>query len=221
VKNKYLPYILVSLALVFGFILKEYSGLSNTDNKVASTNTYSNRIDNRFETLLIYPKKNKLEDFILIDQDSNQFTNANLENAWNLFFIGYTNCPDVCPNTLNELVQLYNSFDSETQEKIRIVFLAVDPARDTPKHLKLYLDFFNEDFIGISGDKNQIDPLVKKLGGIYVINSSEGEFYTVDHSARIFIVDPKVQRFGIIAGQSLSKNREQLSKDLAELVSKF
>ena len=217
-KNKYLPYILVSLALVFGFILKDYSGLSNTDDKVKSTNASSNRIDNRFESLLIYPKKNKLKDFKLIDQDNNQFTNTDLENSWNLFFIGYTNCPDVCPNTLNQLVQLYNSFDGKIQEKIRIVFLAVDPARDTPEHLKLYLDFFNEDFIGISGEKNEIDPLVKDLGGIYAINSDEGEFYTVDHSARIFIVDPKAQRFGIIGGQSLSKNREQLTKDLTKLV---
>lgn len=220
-KNKYLPYVLIGLALFFGFILKEYLGLSSNTEEVSSTNSNSNRIENHFDTLLIYPKKNKLSDFKLIDQNSNQFTNADLENSWNLFFIGYTNCPDVCPNTLNQLVQLYDSFDQEIREGLRVVFLAVDPARDTAEHLKQYLDFFNEEFIGISGKKDQIDQLVKNLGGIYAINSNEGEFYTVDHSARIFIVDPKGQRFGIVAGQSLSKNREQLSKDLTELVSEF
>ena len=217
-KTKYFPYILIALALVAGLILNNYLGFSNFEEKPSTTTAISDRIDNRFKTLLIYPKKNQLKDFQLNDQSNDTFSNQNIQGSWNLLFIGYTNCPDVCPNTLTQLVQLYNTFEQKTRDKIQIIFLAVDPARDTPEHLRQYLEFFHEDFVGITGGKGQIDQLVKNLGGIYSINSEEGEFYTVDHSARIFIVDPKGRRFGIIASHSLVKEREQLMKDLTELI---
>lgn len=219
--NKYLPYILIGIALIAGLILNNYLGLADLNEQAKNSSPENNRIDNRFDTLLIYPKKNKLVEFELVDQNKVPFTNQSLVGRWNLFFIGYTNCPDVCPNTLNHLVQLYDGFSQEIREKYQIIFLAVDPKRDTPEHLKQYLDFFNEAFVGVTGEKVQLDPLVRSLGGIYSINSEEGEYYTVDHSARIFIVDPQAQRFGIIDGQALVKEKEQLIRDLNQLVSDY
>jgi len=219
--NKYLPYILIASAIIFGFFLKDYLGLSSESQepvKNVVVGQSNNKIDNKFETLLIYPKKNPIANFVMVDQNNKPFNNANFEGYWNLIFSGYTNCPDVCPNTLNQMVQLYKLMDKKQRDQFRFIFLSVDPERDTPEHLKQYLDFFSQDFVGISGNVADIDVLIKSLGGIYSINKQEGEFYTVDHSARIFIVGPNGERFGIVAGGAINaKDKNQLVKDLASL----
>ncbi len=216
--NKLLPYILIGFALVSGFYLKHYLGLGDTKGVDDSVMISDNKIDNRFETLLIYPKKNPVFDFTLIDHLGNKFNAEHFKGRWNLIFSGYTNCPDVCPNTLNQMTQMYQLMEPSTRDKFQIIFLSVDPLRDTPEHLKQYLDYFHQDFIGISGEKSQIDGLIKSLGGIYTINQQEGEYYTVDHSARIFIVGPKAERYGILDAMAVkSKNKNQLVNDLTEL----
>ncbi len=217
--NKLLPYILIAIAAVAGLLLNQYLNPSEKQaNSAVADQGNGNRIDNRFETLLIYPKKNRLPAFQFVNQDNHSFTNENFLERWNLIFIGYTNCPDVCPNTLNQMTQLYNSLDVETQKKFQFILLSVDPERDTPDHLKNYLDYFHEDFIGVSGDKTQIDKTVKALGGVYSLNKEEGEFYTVDHSARIFIVGPEARRYGIMESSSIaSSDKSTLVKELTLL----
>jgi len=217
--NKLLPYILIVIAVVVGFIFKGYLSISGNNEKQKDAKVVSNnKIDNRFETLLIYPKKNPIVDFVLTDHTQAQFTNNEFKNYWNLIFIGYTNCPDVCPNTLNQMVQLYNSMELSVQQKYQFIFLTVDPERDTPEHLDKYLDYFHDSFIGLSGNKEVLDPIVKSLGGIYSLNKEEGEFYTVDHSSRIFIVGPAADRYGIIESGALkSKDKSQLLNDLSLL----
>lgn len=73
---------------------------------------------------------------------------------------GYTSCADICPFTLGYLKQLYNQLNSEEQQKVRMLFITVDPEYDTPEHLKSFLGHFDEDFIGISGTKEQTDYIV-------------------------------------------------------------
>ena len=180
-----------------------------TDDKVV----VDNKIDNRFETLLIYPKKNPIVEFSLTDHTQAAFTNNDFRSYWNLIFIGYTNCPDVCPNTLNQMVQIHNLMKPNAQKKYRFIFLTVDPERDTPEHLNSYLDYFHDAFIGLSGDKAVIDPIVRSLGGIYSLNKEEGEFYTVDHSSRIFIVGPAADRYGIIESGALKSKDKSRSEE--------
>lgn len=217
--NKFVPYILIAVVGLFGFYLK--STMDNTSTNSAEDvkkNATSNVINNEFESLLIYPKKNKLRKFTLIDQTGSSFSNSQFEGKWDLIFIGYTFCPDVCPNTLTQMAQLWNAMQPEVREKFNMVFLSVDPDRDTPDHLNSFLEYFDKDFIGISGATSQLDILVKDLGGIYSINKEEGEFYTVDHSARIFIVDPQARRFGILESSALkSVDKSQLIADLTAL----
>jgi protein SCO1/2 len=216
--NKFLPYILISFALVGGLYLKHYLGFSNTSESNNSVTSSDNKIDNSFESLLIYPKKNPVFDFTLIDHLGSKFEAEHFKGRWNLIFSGYTNCPDVCPNTLNQMTQMYQLMDQSTRNKFQIIFLSVDPMRDTAEHLKQYLDYFHQEFIGISGEKSQIDGLIKSLGGIYTINQQEGEYYTVDHSARIFIVGPNSERYGIFKGGILkAKDKSQLVADLTKL----
>ena len=69
---------------------------------------------------------------------------------------GYTNCADICPFTLGYLKQLYNELSEEEKKQTNIVFVTIDPEYDTPKHLNDFVHFFNKDFIGLSGSKEQI-----------------------------------------------------------------
>lgn len=214
--NKYLPFVLIGIAILGGFLLK--TSLEGNSEKSTVTENSSNKIDNHFDTLLIYPKKRQIANFTLLDHFSTKFNNEQFIGFWNLIFSGYTNCPDVCPNILNQMTQLYQLMNKETRKKFQFIFLSVDPERDTPDHLKKYLDYFHQDFIGITGDKSQIDILIKSLGGIYSINKDEGEFYTVDHSARIFIVGPNGERVGILSGGVIKAiDKSQLVSDLTAL----
>ncbi len=222
--KKYFPYLLIGLAFIGGiFVAKDMGLYSNSEiQKAPQTEVKdqkNNRIDNRFKSLLIYPKKNPLKAFSLVNQDQQTFSNNDFKGYWNLIFSGYTNCPDVCPNTLNQMVRLYKIMPEEVKSKIQFIFLTVDPERDTAEHLKAYLDYFDESFVGLTGDISQIDRLIRSLGGIYSLNKEEGEFYSVDHSARIFIVNPKAQRFGIIDSQAFKQpDQSQILADLTALI---
>ena len=216
--KKSIPYIIIIIAALSGIIFRGGFFEPNQEQMPDKKAEESNKIDNRFETLLIYPKKNLIPSFEFKDHNSSLFSNQDFKGYWNLIFIGYTNCPDVCPNTLNQMVQLYNSMAVDTQNKFQFIFLTVDPERDTPEHLKSYLDYFHESFIGLHGEKESIDPIVRSLGGIYTLHKEEGEFYSVDHSSRIFIVGPNADRYGIIESTALkSKDKSQLRDDLTLL----
>lgn len=73
---------------------------------------------------------------------------------------GYSNCADICPVTLGYLKRLYKALSEEEQQKTKVVIVTVDPEYDTPGHLKGFVKHFNDDFIGISGSKEQIDRIV-------------------------------------------------------------
>ncbi|TQV88810.1 SCO family protein [Aliikangiella coralliicola] len=171
-----------------------------------------------YTQLLIYPNKKPLEQFELVQQDTQKFNVESFSGKWNLIFMGYTNCPDVCPLTLSDISRIYQKISPQLQKNLRIIFLSVDPVRDTPDHLAKYIDHFHSDFVGITGEKTQIDKLVYSLGGIYTINDEDEKFYSVDHSARIFIVNPKGQRFGIISSEAMhGKDKSVLVKELSWL----
>ncbi|MDQ7048034.1 MAG: SCO family protein [Enterobacterales bacterium] len=220
--KKNFPYVLIASALIAGIYVANNMGLYDSDgnNQTAEISAKnSNRIDNHFKSFLIYPKKNPLKTFNLVDQDNNLFTNKKFNGYWNFIFSGYTNCPDVCPNTLNQMVKLYQKMPEELKSQVHFIFLTVDPERDSAQHLKAYLDYFDTSFIGLTGDLSQIDILIKDLGGVYSINKDEGEFYSVDHSARIFIVNPQAERFGIIDGLVFKQQeQDQLLDDLSSLI---
>jgi len=173
-----------------------------------------------FKSMLVYPKKNKIIDFELSRHDKTKFDQTSFSGRWNLIFMGYTNCPDVCPTTLLDISNIYKKINPELQKKFQILFLSVDPTRDNPEHIGQYIDYFHDDLVGVTGNKPEIDKLVAALGGIYSLNTEEGEFYTVDHSARIFIVSPKGERYGIISSEAMhNKDKTELVSELEKMAS--
>ena len=137
-----------------------------------------------------------IPDFVLTDQYGKLFTTDNLKGQWSMMFVGFTTCPDVCPFTLANLeaVRADMGFRLTPSKIPDIVFLAVDPARDT-LILKDYLNYYHPDYIGITGDTKQIDTLVKGLDAYYKLDKKkpDDEHYNVIHSANVAVINPEGQ----------------------------
>jgi protein SCO1 len=99
-------------------------------------------------------------EFTAVDSSGNTIEFNSYAGNVVVIAFGYTSCADICPFTLGYLKQLYNKLSSEEQQKVRMLFVTVDPEYDTPEHLNAFLAHFNEDFIGISGSKEQTDYIV-------------------------------------------------------------
>jgi protein SCO1/2 len=134
-----------------------------------------------------------LPSFRLNDQTGLPFDNARLTGHWTLLFFGYTHCPDVCPMTLRLLQTVAAGLSGETAGKnLQIVFVSVDPHRDTPARLQEYVRYFNPVFIGVSGADDQLQKLTAGLGAFYsrAKNAHDPDNYLVDHSAGLFLLNP-------------------------------
>jgi len=123
------------------------------------------------------------------------FTNESLKGKWSLLFIGYTYCPDVCPTTLADLNYVYPSLTNDQDTTTQVVFISVDPNRDKAEQLADYVNYFNENFIGVTSTHEQLWPFVTELGLIYsVVEEGEtNDYYLVDHSASIVLINPEGQ----------------------------
>ena len=126
----------------------------------------------------VYPQPIQLSEFELTDQFGNPFTEENLSGYWSILFLGYTNCPDICPLTMAELKQFYQRLDDpEIKDDLRIVLVSVDAERDTPETMANYVNSFNREFIGLSGDYDSISKLASQ---VFVAHSVAGKM--PDHS---------------------------------------
>ncbi len=116
---------------------------------------------------VLRPDFKVLQPFKLTDHNNTVFDENRLQNKWNFVFFGYTSCPDVCPTTLFVLNSIHKLLSDETgnaPDDIQVVFISVDPARDTPEKLAEYVTYFNKDFISATADKTEIDNLAKQFG---------------------------------------------------------
>ncbi len=145
---------------------------------------------------VVLDKPESLPEFKLSDQFGNHFVKDNLNGKWSMIFVGFTSCPDVCPFTLANLeaVRAELTFKVSPTKIPNIVFLAVDPDRDKSV-LKDYLSWFHPEYIGITGQREEIDTLVKGLDAFYRFEKPKipGGHYQVSHSAAVAIVNPDAQ----------------------------
>lgn len=138
-----------------------------------------------------------LPDFELGDQLGRPFTRESLLGEWSFLFFGYTHCPDVCPTTLVMLNRVAGLLqETATSPRPQVVFIAVDPERDTPGVLTDYLAHFNPEFLGVTGPEAQLQVLTRPLGIMHQRSPAEdtdGTAYLVDHTASILLVGPRGQ----------------------------
>ena len=110
-------------------------------------------------------------------------------------YIGYTQCPDVCPTSLAIMSQALNDLSPEELEQVQPLFVSVDPERDTPEQLAVYSRFFHPKIIGMTGTKEDVDLVVNRYGAFYrkVEMKDSAMGYAVDHSSRIYLIDKNGQ----------------------------
>jgi len=128
-------------------------------------------------------------------------------------FFGYTSCPDVCPLTLSHLARALGDL-GEDAERIRVFFITVDPDRDTPERMDVYLESFHPSFLGLTGTEEEIRDVANSFGAFFA-RSGEGEEYTVDHTARTYIVNPLGQ---IPLTFPVTATPEEMARDLKLLL---
>ena len=125
--------------------------------------------------------------FSLKDVNNNTITEKSFEGPATALFFGFTNCPDVCPMTLNKLTLILDELKKE-KKTLRVFFISIDPKRDTPDVMKNYLSSFENTIVGITGESEKIFVLSKSWGIKSQKIFSEDGNYTVDHSSPVLLL---------------------------------
>jgi protein SCO1/2 len=104
-------------------------------------------------------------------------------------FFGYTSCPDICPTTMAELNQALQELGDQA-DQVQVLFVTVDPQRDTPERVQEYVDHFNPNFIGLSGSEPELATVWNNYGVFrQVVEGTSAAGYLVDHTARVTLID--------------------------------
>jgi protein SCO1/2 len=140
--------------------------------------------------------------FQLTDQNGRAVNQSLLHGKWSAVYFGYTYCPDVCPTTLQMLGTVERSLGPR-QKDFQVVFVTVDPARDTPPQLKLYLSngVFPPGAIGLTGTPDQVTRIAGAYG-VYYQKQGTGADYTVNHSSAVYLMNPNGAFDSVIASDS-------------------
>jgi|JI10StandDraft_1071094.scaffolds.fasta_scaffold51180_5 protein SCO1/2 len=136
--------------------------------------------------------------FKLIGTDGQEVTESALKGKYSLFFFGFTFCPDACPTALNTFSLVLGKLGPDA-DKVQPVFVSIDPARDTPAVLKEYLSSFDPRIMGLTGTPEAIAETAKSFR-VYYAKQGEGEFYLMDHSTAIIVMNPDYEYAGVLAG---------------------
>ncbi len=180
---------------------------------------FAHRLDHDAPTLATgtwLPQPRDPGEFSLIDQTSAQFDAARLKGAPTLVYFGYTHCPDVCPVTLLQLSQVVKAGPVPS---LRVVFISVDPARDTPAQLAQYVHAFDPDFIGLTGTPAMLKTVTQHFGVAYLRVELPGGDYSMDHSSTVFLMNARGQNVAIFNPpydvKSLTEDLKRAARDLS------
>ena len=152
--------------------------------------------------IILLPQSRAWPNLPLLDQHGEVLPVSRLQGKWTLVFFGYTFCPDICPTTLAEL-----------RQQVQVLMVSVDPQRDTPQQLRDYLAYFDPDYIGLTGQLDDIQQLANALSIPFIPGDSSQENYTVDHSGNLALLGPDGRQQGFIrAPLNLAQLQQQLPK---------
>lgn len=138
----------------------------------------------------IFTAPRDIKTFDLITAKQEKFTPKDLLNHWTLLFFGFTHCTNVCPATLEMLQHAYQQLHP-SYPSLQVVFVSLDPERDTPAHLAKYLTAFHPDFLGVTGKIQDIRKLQSQLGIFSVRDESSGNDYQLQHTSSILLINPQ------------------------------
>ncbi len=140
----------------------------------------------------VLPSPRPLPEIILSNHNGEAVDLGIASSRWGLWFLGFTHCPDVCPNTLGMLAAVRKGLNAiDGAKKIDMVFVSVDPARDSTEKLKSYVQYFDSEMIGLTGSQQDIDTLTQSLYLPYQLDEpDENGHYNVEHSGALVLVNP-------------------------------
>lgn len=129
---------------------------------------------------------------------SGPITADQLKGHWTVVFVGFTHCPDVCPTTLTDMARAQALWDAAgLKAKPRLLFVSIDPERDTPKKIAEYAAYFHKDTLTATAAEPQLTEFARSLGLVYM-KVPQGDSYTMDHSSTLVLLNPKAEFAGII-----------------------
>lgn len=177
-------------------------------------NKFSQSPDIKTRSCTRFPSALEITNFDLnsINHDK-PFNKQSLKGHWNLIFFGYTECPDICPNTMEIIKDIWNNLEKH-YVPVRFIFITLDPEKDTSKKMRKFLFKYNENFLGLNGSKDQI-LLLKKSLGIYAKNIEKNGVNTINHAGILLLINPKGQLYGIFSPPLISKN---IKNDLVNII---
>lgn len=152
----------------------------------------------------------------LIKDNGSAFTQDDLTGHWSLLFFGYTHCPDVCPVTMGVAAQAKKLAVANNQIFPDVFFISVDPDRDKVEMLTEYVQYFDKDFIGVTGDESLIKALTLQMSVVYMKMSSSDGDYLVDHSSTLLLLNPEGK---LVAFMNPPHDPKIIVKDLEKVLS--
>jgi protein SCO1 len=146
---------------------------------------------------ILWPEPLPIGEFQLLDQRERPFGPAQLQGRWTFLFFGYLQCPDVCPTAM-QILRDYRKALAATHPGLehQVVFVSVDPEYDQPPQIAAYLEFFDPEFVGLSGSPEALAALAGPLAIKYYEYFDEQGRRSIDHTSSIMIVDPQGRVLG-------------------------
>ena len=131
-----------------------------------------------------------------------EVTDQDFRGRWMLVYFGYTHCPDACPTALQDMATAMDQLGPDASKKVAIVFITVDPQRDTPAVMRDYVSGFDAAITGLSGTPEQIAAAAKEYRVYYAKHPEPDGDYAMDHSSIIYVMDPKGRFVGNFTHQT-------------------
>ena len=166
--------------------------------------------------IVLLPQSRGLPALSLTNQDGQPVAVDQLKGKWSFLFFGYTFCPDICPTTLAQLRELKTLLPEEARNQLQIIFVSVDPNRDTPAQIKQYLNYYDAGFQGLTGEAATLQKFANAVSIPFIPADTSKENYTVDHSGNLVILGPDGRQHGFIRAPL---NNQKLKEHLPGLLS--
>lgn len=175
------------------------------------------------QVVQLYPQPRELPDFALQQSDGTQLLPGELAGHWTLVFIGFTHCPDVCPMTLTHLAQAQRQWEALPEAtRPRVLFVSVDPERDTPERLGDYAHAFHRDTLAATADVPSLERFTRALSMVFakvpLDRDAPDGGYTIDHSASLAVLDPQGRMAGVVSGRVLNAETPRPDAIAADLL---
>jgi protein SCO1/2 len=157
----------------------------------------------QLRALRLFDQPRELAPFSLRQSDGTPLVAGELKGHWTIVFLGFTHCPDVCPTTLAELAQAQKQWERlPDATRPRVLFVSVDPDRDTPDRTGEYAHAFHKDTLAATADVPALEAFARSLSLVFMkVPAAEGapaDQYSVDHSAALAVLDPQARMAGVL-----------------------